>query len=179
MDERDASHLTDAEEIAQAIADRLRELRSVDPLVRGCAAAGLGAYGIDCEPAIRPLLDACGDSDDNVREAAVCSLAELAAAVVGVVPSAERDLVAGIPTLIVMLDDPSECTSCAAAQTLEKIGPSAAVALRRLQELARSPDPSRRMSAKEAIAAIARGGRRTAEWSAARGTPTSFDNNES
>jgi HEAT repeat protein len=136
------------------IADLLRQLRTADADVRCEAAGALGALGRDGAAAVGPLLDACRDSDEHVRGEAVHSLWELAGSCVGAVPDAERQLAAGIPALVALLDDPSDDVRDSAVGVLGRLGPVAAAALPRLRELAAGDSPDQAEAAAHAIEAI-------------------------
>lgn len=117
-------------------ADLIRRLGADDPDVRCEASGALGALGRDGTAAVGPLLDAYRDRDASVRREAAHALWELAGSCVGAVPDAEYRLAAGVPTLITLLDDPSEDVRDAAVGGLERLGPAASAALPRLRALA-------------------------------------------
>jgi HEAT repeat protein len=124
---------------APEVDDLLRELRNPDPKVRSAAAGALGALGADGIPAIEPLYEVCSDPNMYVRGEALHSLWEIACA------SSDADawplLVAGVPTLIALLDDPWWSVRCSAMTLLAEIGPEAEAALPRLRALLTNEPP--------------------------------------
>jgi HEAT repeat protein len=162
----------------QEIAEHLRQLRDLDAQVRSSAAGWLGALGSEGTPAIAPLYEACRDENMYVRGEALHSLVEITQAL----PNADAWplLVAGVPTLTALLDDPWLDVRCSAMSMLgeianvKEIGPAAGPALQRLRALLAEEKPTLtehpegwdletevrilRESAAEAIAAIAERG---------------------
>ncbi len=119
---------------APELAELIPQLRDPDPDVRNSAAGALGALGADGIPAITPLYEACRDTDMYARGESLHSLWEIASCL-----SEDDDawslLIAGVPTLIELLDDPWWSVRCSAMTLLGKIGPVAAPALPRLRAL--------------------------------------------
>ena len=154
------------------IAELLDQLRVADPAVRCGAAAALSAFGPDGAKAIGPLVDALGDHDEYVRCEAANSLGELAGSCLGVASDAERSLTAAVPTLVSLLDDPSEGVRGAAAWALERLGTSAAAALPRLRQLVVSGRWDQAKAAARAVEAIAVGPNTQCEPGRLQGAPT-------
>src|SRR5262249_47478556 len=82
----------------------LPQLRNPDPDVRSSAAGALGAPGSDGVPAIAALYEACRDENMYVRGEALHSLVEITRGLPDA--AAWPLLVAGVPTLTALLDDP-------------------------------------------------------------------------
>jgi HEAT repeat protein len=142
----------------ELIADLLQQLQAADPEVRCEAAGALGALGEDGTAAVEPLFNACRDQDVHVRGEAAHSLWELTGSCVGAVPAAEQLLIAGIPTLIALLDDSSEYVRESAMEVLKRLGPSASAALPRLREVAVGGSPEEAEIAARAIKSISGAG---------------------
>jgi HEAT repeat protein len=120
---------------AKELDDLLPQLRDKDPDVRSSAAGALGALGPDGIPAITPLYEACRDKDMHVRGEAVHSLWEIAGSFSNNNADAWPLLVAGVPTLISLLDDPWWDVRCSAMSVLKQMGSAAGPALPRLRAL--------------------------------------------
>ena len=147
------------------------------PTVRADAAETLCHLGEAAAPAAVPLVRACGDDDDRVREWAgaaleglgsppahtTSDLAGLAAAedplaaywAVTLLGRLGEGAAAAVPVLIGRLgEDVDPAVAQRAAWALGKIGPSAAAAVEPLRHAATSDDPRLARLAGEAITAI-------------------------
>jgi hypothetical protein len=126
-------------DVDEEIAEHLHELRDPDAEIRASAAGCLGALGLEGTPAIAPLYEACRDENMYVRGEALHSLVEITQALpdAGAWPL----LVAGVPTLTALLDDPWLDVRCSAMTMLREIanvreiGPAVGPALQRLRAL--------------------------------------------
>jgi hypothetical protein len=103
----------------QEIAEHLRQLRDPYAKNRSSAPGWLGALGSEGTPAIAPLYEACRDENIYVRGEALHSLLEIARALpdAGAWPL----LIAGVPTLTALLDDPWLDVRCSAMSMLMEI----------------------------------------------------------
>ena len=157
-----------------ALATRLTD---PDPTVRLVAAEELARSGEAAAPAAVPLVKACGDADDQVREHAVAALEELGAPptaaiadLVTLVAAADplmaywaatllgrsgQDAVPAVAALTRRLESTTapEVTQ-RAAWALGRIGPAAAAAAEALRKAAAAPDPRLARLAGEALAAV-------------------------
>ena len=159
------------------IATLAARLTDPDPAARLAAADQLAQAGEAAAPAAVPLVKACGDADDQVREQAVAALEEL-----GPPPTAAIDdlvsLVAATDPLtaywaITLLGRSGQAAAAAvgaltarlggsappevaqrAAWALGKIGPAAGSAAVALRTAAASADPRLARLAGEALAAV-------------------------
>ena len=151
-------------------------LESMNADDRAAAAEKLCQMGESAATAVIPLVRACGDADERVREWAVAALEELgpppddviatlATLATGSVPLAAYWAVtllgragqaagstAGV--LAECLESGDAAVAQRAAWALGKLGPAAAVAQARLRAAAQSADPRLASLAAEALAAI-------------------------
>src|SRR5262245_7160222 len=131
----------------QELAEHLRQLRDPDPKVRSGAAGWLGALSTEGTPAIAPLYEACQDENMHVRGEATYALVEIAKFLDD--DTGWELLIAGVPTLIALLDDPWLDVRCSAMSLLEELsggptslGPATRAALPRLRALLTEENPT-------------------------------------
>lgn len=152
-------------------------LGSGDSSVRGAAAESLARMGEDAAPAAAPLVRACGDAVEQVRDQAVAALEDLGpppAKAIGdlialvsygdplvaywattLLGRAGGDAASAAPALAEYLASPADlAVRQRAAWALGKIGPPAASAREALDRAARDADPRLSRLATEALAAI-------------------------
>ncbi len=159
------------------IATLAARLADPDPATRLAAAEQLARSGEEAAAAAVPLVKACGDADDEVREQAVAALEDLGTpppeAIADLIPlaAASEPLVAY--WAITLLGRSGQAAAAAvatltqrlgstaapevaqrAAWALGKIGPSAAAAADALRVAAGSADPRLARLAGEALAAV-------------------------
>jgi HEAT repeat protein len=159
------------------IATLATRLTDPDPAARLAAAEQLAQSGEAAAPAAVPLVNACGDADDQVREQAVAALEELGPPPPDAIPDLVR-LVAAADALtaywaITLLGRSGQAAAAAvaalterlgaaapsevaqrAAWALGKIGPAAGSAAGALRAAAASADPRLARLAGEALAAV-------------------------
>jgi HEAT repeat protein len=140
--------LTDA--ASRNVADLARQLKSRDEGTRLRAAKTLGGLETAAAAAVPDLTAALGDSDADVRRAAIAALRRIQ-------PTAKptKELVNAIA---VDLKDADEVVRLATVKALGKLGRDAADAGPLLQPLLADPDRDVRRAAGEAIARISGGG---------------------
>lgn len=161
----------------QEIHDVARQLTADDPAVRLAAAERLCRAGPAAAAAALPLVTACGDAHDGVREQAVAALEELGApppdALAGLIEAvaASDPLVAywaitllgrsgaaaaaGAPALTKRLAQGTDpAVAQRAAWAIGRIGPAASGSAKALREAAASPDPRLASLAQEALSAV-------------------------
>lgn len=169
MSDREATDIHGlVEQLAGGDADRRAD--AAERLCRAGSAAAAAAI---------PLVRACADEDDRVREWTVAALEELGPSPLGVIPQLSElassrhplvaywattllgrsghDAVTAVPVLVKSLEsggDPSVVER--AAWALGKIGPGAAAAHTALEKAAGSVDPRLCRLAREALDAIGR-----------------------
>lgn len=95
-----------------------KQLVSTDPEQRAAAAEHFSRAGEEAAVAAVPLVTACGDADERVREFAVAALEDLG-----------PPLAADIPTLIKLVDSPDPLAAYWAITLLGRSGKSAAEAV--------------------------------------------------
>ena len=95
-----------------------KQLASTDAEQRAAAAEQLSQAGEDAAAVAVPLVAACGDADDRVREFAVAALEDLG-----------PPLAADIPTLIKLVDSPDPLAAYWAVTLLGRSGKTAAEAV--------------------------------------------------
>jgi len=159
------------------IAAQIAELSAADAATRADAAERLCRAGLDAVPAAVPLVKACGDADDQVREWAVAALEELGPpppdAIAELTPlvgggnplvaywattllgRSGHAAAAATTALAARLDsagDPAVAERVAWA--LGRIGPGAAAARPALERAASASGPRLARLAQEALAAI-------------------------
>ena len=100
------------------VAGLSKQLASTDPEQRAAAAEQLSQAGEHAAAAAVPLVAACGDADDRVREFAVAALEDLG-----------PPLAADIPTLIKLVDSPDPLAAYWAITLLGRSGKNAAEAV--------------------------------------------------
>lgn len=160
-------------EIAQWIA----QLSAADAATRADAAERLCRAGLDAAPAAVPLVKACGDEHDGVRDWAVAALEELgspppgaigeltglvgsgdaliaywATTLLGRTGQAAAAATAALATALDSASDPAVAER--AAWALGKVGPLAAAARPALERAASASNPRLARLAQEALAAI-------------------------
>src|SRR5262249_34063203 len=128
--------------------------RNPDPDVRCNAADILRGLAFDAVAAIPKLAEGLGDPDEQVRAYCAHALVDIGYAVHRRVPSAVPALTATVPALTMALGDRSCEVRCLAANALGAVGPSAAPAAARLQQLLADPDAEVREYAEQALGAI-------------------------
>lgn len=158
------------------VASLAAKLQSTNADDRAAAAEKLCQMGESAATTVIPLVQACGDADERVREWAVAALEELgpppddviatlAKLVTGSVPLAAYWAVtllgragqAAANTAGVLADclaSDEAAVAQRAAWALGKLGPAAAVARERLHTAAQSADPRLASLASEALATI-------------------------
>jgi len=108
----------------------IARLADPDPLVRRAAAGELARSGEAAAIAAVPLVKACGDADDEVREQAVAALEDLGVPPVAVIADLEKLAAATDPLTaywaITLLGRSGEAAAAAAATLSERLGPAAA-----------------------------------------------------
>jgi HEAT repeat protein len=152
-------------------------LAAADADARADAAERLCRAGDDARVAAVPLVRACGDADDRVRDWAVAALEELGPPPAADVPTlttlagerhalvaywavtllgrSGKDAAAATPALAACLAQaPDPAVTERAAWALGKIGPAAAAARPALEQAAGAPDPRLARLAKQALESI-------------------------
>ena len=139
--------------MAHNIADLIANLTATDADTRAAAAESLGQMAADAAPAAIPLVEACRDDDERVREWTVAALEDLGS------PPAEA-----VKPLTLLVSDKNPLAGYWAATLLGRCGEGAASAVDALAKAVDSAaDPAVRQRAAWALGQIG------PEASAARG----------